>query len=90
MNFSMSLRIQLALLGAIALDVLGVQIPLFRQAIGLPFYLFFIPGYLILRILNLTRLNNLESLLLSIGLSVSTLMFVGLLINLILPFLGYL
>lgn len=81
--------IQLALLGAIALDVLGVQIPLFRQAIG-SLYLFFIPGYLILRILNLTRLNNLESLLLSIGLSVSTLMFVGLLINLILPFLGYL
>ena len=81
------LAIQLAVWGAIGLNVAGLQIPILRQLIGF-IYLTFVPGILILRILKLHKLGNIETLLYTFGLSIATLMFTGLLMNTIYPFLG--
>lgn len=72
--------IQLAVLGSIGLDVIGLKIPIIRQLIGF-IYLSFIPGILITRLLKLKNLNNIEILLYTVGLSIFTLMFTGLLVN---------
>jgi uncharacterized membrane protein len=79
--------IQLALLGVISLNTMGLQIPLIRQFIGFVF-LIFVPGIIILRILKLHKLNNIETVLYTIGLSLATLMFTGLLMNTVFPILG--
>lgn len=65
-----------------------LDIPILRPALG---FLFFTiaPGLLILHILKLGRLGLTERLVLSVGLSVSFLMFFGLLINYVYPLLGY-
>lgn len=72
------------LLGA---DQVGLRIPVLRQFVGM-IYLSFIPGISILRILKLHNLGNIETTLYSIGLSISTIMFVGFFMNLILPNFG--
>lgn len=74
--------IQLAVLGSIGLDVIGLKIPIIRQLIGF-IYLSFVPGILIVRLLNLKNINNIETLLYTIGLSISTLMFTGFFINIV-------
>ncbi len=64
--------------------------------LGIPFiteffsfiYLTFIPGLLIIRILKLHDLDTVETILYSIGLSIATIMGVGLLMNLIYPLFG--
>jgi uncharacterized membrane protein len=81
------LVIQLALWGVIGLDAIGFQIPILRQFIGF-IYLTFIPGIIILRILKLHKLGNVETLLYTVGLSIATLMFTGLFMNTVYPFLG--
>ena len=81
------LAVQLALWGVIGFDALGLQIPILRQLIGF-IYLTFIPGIIILRILKLHKLGNIETLLYTVGLSLFTLMFTGLLMNYIYPFFG--
>lgn len=81
------LAIQLAMWGAIGIDAIGLQIPIIRQLIGF-IYLTFIPGILILRILKLHKLGNIETLLYTVGLSIATLMFTGLLMNTIYPLFG--
>jgi uncharacterized membrane protein len=81
------LAIQLAMWGVIELDAIGLQIPIIRQFIGF-IYLTFIPGILILRILKLHKLGNIETLLYTVGLSIATLMFTGLLMNTFYPFFG--
>ena len=81
------LAVQLALWGVIALDALGLQIPILRQVIGF-IYLTFIPGILILRILKLHKLGNIETLLYTVGLSIATLMFTGLFMNTVYPLFG--
>jgi len=79
--------LQLALLGLIGLDKLGFEVPILRQIIGFV-YLTFVPGFLILKLLHINNNNNLEALLLSIGLSISFLMFTGALINSLYPLIG--
>jgi len=79
--------IQLAMLGVIGLDSIGLQIPILRQLIAF-IYLTFIPGILILRILKLHKLGNIETLLYTVGLSITTLMFTGLFMNTVYPFFG--
>ena len=74
------LAIQLAMWGVIGLDYIGLQIPILRQLIGF-IYLTFVPGIIILRILKLHKLGNIETLLYTVGLSIATLMFTGLLMN---------
>jgi uncharacterized membrane protein len=81
------LAVQLAMWGVIGLDFVGLQIPILRQFIGF-IYLTFIPGILILRILKLHKLGNIETLLYTVGLSIATLMFTGLLMNTFYPFFG--
>jgi len=51
-------------------------------------YLLFVPGILILRILRLHDLDNIETILFTVGLSIVTLMLMGVLINVLYPFVG--
>jgi uncharacterized membrane protein len=67
--------------------ILDVQI--IREVIGF-LYLTFIPGIIILRFLKLENLSKAEVSGLSVGLSLAFLMFLGLLLNEILPLIGFL
>ncbi|MBA2840766.1 putative membrane protein [Methanococcus maripaludis] len=80
------LGIQLSLLGLFGLNKLGVETPILRAFIGF-IYVSFVPGYLILRILKLNKLDSLESFVYSLGLSIFFLMLVGFLINILFPYL---
>ena len=64
-----------------------LNIPIARQVIGF-LYLTFIPGIILLRILRLDKLDVTERVLFSVGLSIAFLMFVGLLINELVPLIG--
>ncbi len=81
------LAIQFTILSTMALDSVGFQIPIIRQFIGFV-YLTFVPGILILRVLKLHKLGNIETILYTVGLSISTLMFTGLFMNVVYPFFG--
>ena len=81
------ISLQLALFGLIALGKLGLKIPILRQVIGF-IYLTFIPGFLILRLLRINSENPIITLLYSVGLSFSFLMFLGAFINFLYPLLG--
>ena len=74
------LALQFALWGIIGVDALGFHVPLIREVIASA-YLLFVPGILILRILNVHKINQIESLLYSVGFSVAFIMVVGLLLN---------
>jgi uncharacterized membrane protein len=79
--------IQLSVWGLIFLDLIGIDIPIIRQLICF-IYLTFIPGFIILRILKIHNLDSIENILLTLGLSLSTIMILGLIINLVLPLIG--
>ena len=64
-----------------------LDIPFLRQIFGFIF-LTFIPGFLILYLLKLNKLDFTTNFVLSVGCSISFLMFYGLLINSSLPYLG--
>lgn len=81
------IALQLAVLGMIGLVALSLDIPVLRQLIGFV-YLTFIPGALILRILKLHKMGTIQSLLYTVGLSLTFLMFIGLIINLLYPHIG--
>ena len=81
------LFIQLLLWVLIGLDTLNIHIPILRQLVGF-LYLSFIPGILILRILRQHELNNAETMLYSVGLSIAISMFTGLFMNIIYPAIG--
>jgi uncharacterized membrane protein len=66
---------------------IGLNIPLLRQCVGF-IYLTFIPGFVILGALNMTEKSITETLMLSVSLSVAFVMFIGLFINTLGPFLG--
>jgi len=67
-------------LQAVVLITLVFDIPIARQVLGF-LYLTFVPGFVLLRVLKLERSNMTETILFSIGLSITFLMFIGLLIN---------
>jgi uncharacterized membrane protein len=81
------LAIQIVVWGLIGLDAIGLRIPIVREFFGF-IYLTFIPGILILRVLKLHKLDNIETLLYSVGLSVATLMLSGVFINTFYPLFG--
>ena len=81
------ISLQLAFIGLVLLDKLGVEIPALRQLIGIV-YLTFVPGFLILRLLRVNTENILNTFLYSMGLSLSFLMFIGALINFLYPLIG--
>src|SRR5665647_3464423 len=51
-------------------------------------FLLFVPGFIILRILRIHQINLLESLIFTVGLSISSIMIVGLCLNTVLPLFG--
>lgn len=67
---------------AVALDI-----SFFRQIIAF-FYLVFIPGFIFLKILKLDELRTIDKILLSIGLSIALLMFIGFFTNALYPIIG--
>lgn len=79
--------IQLSIWGALALDLVGIDIPIIRELFGF-IYLTFIPGVLILRILKLHELGNIQTFLYVVGLSLTTWMALGFFINIIYPIFG--
>jgi len=66
-----------------------LNIPFLRQILGF-FFLTLLPGLLILRLLKLNKIESTEKIVLAVGLSISFLMFFGLLINNLSLSLGYL
>lgn len=76
------LSVQAAIWGLIGLQAIGLDIPFIRQAVGLV-YLSFIPGILILRVLKLHELSTAKTLCYTIGLSIASVTFVGLSVNLL-------
>ena len=81
------LSLQLAFLGLVGFEKLGLEIPILRQAVGF-IYLTFVPGFLIFKLLRINNKNAIESLLYSVGLSFFFLMFTGALINFLYPLIG--
>ncbi len=71
---------QIALIGSVGLDEIGLNIPLIRQILAIV-SLVFIPGYLILRIVKWQNNDNVVTFLYSVGLSIGTVMAISLLIN---------
>ena len=78
------LVIQLAMLGVVGIDAIGLQIPILRQIIGF-IYLTFVPGSILLRILKIHNIDKTKFVLYSAGLSIAFVMFAGALINSLLP-----
>ena len=79
--------IQFSLYVLIGLGSLGLDVVFLRPLIGL-IYLTFIPGILLLRVFKIHGLSNVETLMYVSGLSIATVMFIGLLSNTFLPFFG--
>jgi uncharacterized membrane protein len=77
------LGVQLLLLYLTALDV-----NILRQFVGF-FYLTFIPGYIILRILKLRDLSNIETIFYALGLSLASLLLCGFLLCIISILFGF-
>lgn len=65
----------------------GIDIPILRQAAGF-IYLTIIPGILILRVLQLQKLNIAERLVYSTSLSITFIMLLGLFVNSFYPHVG--
>jgi uncharacterized membrane protein len=65
---------------AIVCITLILDIPIARQVLGF-LYLIFLPGFILLRIFKLERLSTVETFLFSVGLSITFLLFIGLLTN---------
>ena len=79
--------IQILMLVVMGLDLKNFTIPIISPLIVF-FYLTFIPGYLILRILKIHEMGSVTSLLYAVALSVLSVMSLGLLANTLLPFIG--
>jgi len=74
--------------GIIYLDTLGINLTIIRPLTTVIYFLV-IPGFIVLKILNLNKITNLDTILFSVGLSISILMFLGLLTNLMSPVFGF-
>lgn len=64
-----------------------LDIPFFRQIVGF-IYLMFIPGFVILNTFKLAKEDLSETILFSIGLSITLLMLIGLFLNELFPMVG--
>lgn len=80
---------QILVLGTIGMDLIGLKIPILRSVVCF-IYLSFIPGILALRVLKLHKLNLIENLVYAVGLSLSILVFIGLLASIFCPMVGVL
>lgn len=69
------------------LEFYNINIPLVR-AISAFIALFFLNGMIILRILRIHKLDSIRNLLYSLGLGTASIMFFGMLVDLVYPYLG--
>lgn len=81
------LSIQAAILGISSLNDFGLHIPIIKQIIGFT-YLTIVPGILLMNMLRFKNLSNYEFFLYSIGLSLATLMAIGVMANFLFPLAG--
>lgn len=81
------LAVQFTILFIIGLDAIGLNIPILRQLIGF-IYLTFVPGILIFRILKIRGFDLVNTLLFTVGLSITFIMLCGLFINVLYPIIG--
>ena len=79
--------IQVLMLIVMGLDLKNITIPIISP-LTVFFYLTFIPGYLILRILKIHEMGSVTSLLYSVGLSILSVMLLGFTANTLLPVMG--
>lgn len=70
-------------------DILNIHIPIIRQ-LFIILYIMYIPGIIVLRILKIHKQGIIETLLYSIGLSLSIIMFFGFLLNMLSLLIGFL
>jgi len=77
------LSLQIALWAVMGLNALGISIPIVQPLIGFV-YLTFVPGILILAALRLRELDIVEIALYSVGLSVTIVLSIGLVANIVL------
>lgn len=68
-------------------ELIGFEIPLIKAVVYF-FIVTFIPGLLILRILNVNTHDLIKTILFSVGLSISFITFIVILINFLLPIVG--
>ncbi|KAF5082953.1 hypothetical protein DSECCO2_93540 [anaerobic digester metagenome] len=85
--FVLVLSLLLTFWGSIALDNLGLPISLLRQVIGF-FFLTFIPGLLLLRVLRIHYLGAVTTIVYAAGLSLAILMFTGFFADIVYPLFG--
>jgi len=83
---TISLAIQIAFLAALGIDWIGLSIPILREVVAF-LYLTFVPGIIILQLLN-TDLAKLNTYLYAIGISIILTTFTGFFISLLYPLLG--
>jgi uncharacterized membrane protein len=83
------LGIQLLLWLTLVLEENGAGIPLLRQVVAFV-YLTWVPGIVLLRILRVHKLGGIETLLLAVGLSIASVMFLGFAVNTVYPMLDLL
>jgi len=67
--------IQLVTWGLVGSSALGLEIPILTQITGF-IYVTFVPGIVLLRVFKIHRLCSIDTLLLSVGLSISFQMFI--------------
>ncbi|MGZ4864053.1 MAG: DUF2206 domain-containing protein [Halobacteriota archaeon] len=79
--------LQFIVLALVGLDDVGIRLPLVRALTGVA-YMLFVPGILILRVIRAHGLSCTRTVLFSVGLSIATIMFVGLFVNVVYPLLG--
>lgn len=82
-----ALAIQIAFLCTLGLDWLNLEAPILREVLGF-IYLTIIPGTLILRALNAKGNHVIEEFLYAVGLSLVSLMILGLVVNFACPIFG--
>jgi uncharacterized membrane protein len=87
--FLLIFSIQIFFLVLVGLDSIKIHIPILRPLISF-IILSFIPGVLILRILKIHEIGSVKTVLYSVGLSIGSLMLIGLFVNTIYPFFGVL
>ncbi|MCZ3367499.1 DUF2206 domain-containing protein [Methanobacterium veterum] len=81
--FSTILILQVLFLGFFLLNQLGINIPIIKEITAL-ISIIFVPGILFLRTLGLHKLGSLKTLLFTMGSSLSLVMVIGFLLNVIL------
>jgi uncharacterized membrane protein len=85
--FEFVLFAQISIWSLIAVDAIGLHVPVLQQVIGF-LYVTFVPGVLLLRVLRLHKLGNIETFAYSCCLSLAFVMLIGVVTNFLYPRFG--